>query len=384
MRPFTLLIKPAGPDCNIRCEYCFYCGKTSLFGLGRHRMSDETLEKLISDYLGLRMQSSSFAWQGGEPTLMGLDFFRRAVELQKHYGADGQVLSNALQTNAILLDSDEWGEFLHEYRFLVGVSMDGPERLHDIYRRDAAGRGTWSRVIKGIDILRKHRVEFNILVLLNDRNVQEPDELFDFFTGMDVHFLQFVPCVERDPETGQKAGFAVTAEQYGAFMCRIFDRWMGYGPQNISIRMFDSLMHFMATGRHTNCTFGKKCDDYIVVEHDGGVYCCDFFVEPQWYCGNIMASHLKDLFNSPVKHNFARLKRQLHNKCSVCRYHDVCRGGCPKDRMVIVDDVKQPSFLCEAYKGIFDHAMPTLRDIIHTHIASQRETESGRKTNEFD
>lgn len=373
MKPFTLLIKPAGPDCNIRCEYCFYCGKASLFGAGRHRMSEAVLEKMIRDYVGLRFPTSSFAFQGGEPTLMGLDFYQRLVDLQKKYGADGQVISNALQTNAILLNADEWGEFLREYRFLIGVSMDGPERLHDIYRRDAAGKGTWSRVMAGIDNLRKHEVDFNILVLLNDKNVREPDELFDFFTGMGIDFVQFVPCVERNPETGQLADFAVTAEQFGAFMCRIFDRWVEYGPSRLSVRLFDSLMHYMVNGRHTNCTFGNRCDDYVVIEHDGGVYCCDFFVEEDWHCGNIMDTPLKDLFNSPVKYRFSRLKRQLHNKCSVCRYLDICRGGCPKDRIALKDDFRQPTFLCDGYKMFFDHALPRLREIINTHIAGQKQ-----------
>jgi len=195
MQPFTLLIKPSGSDCNVDCKYCFYKTRAPEIGQGRQRMSDEVLEKLVKDYMELRFGLAGFAWQGGEPTLMGLEFYKKAVELQKKYGVTGQEVGNSLQTNAILLD-EKWCRFLHENKFLVGISIDGPKRFHDFYRPDHSGRGTWDRVMRAIENCKKYNVEFNTLTLLNTKNADHPDEVFDFLIGLDVKFLQFIPCVE--------------------------------------------------------------------------------------------------------------------------------------------------------------------------------------------
>jgi len=359
-RPFTLLIKPSGPDCNLSCRYCFYAGKTSLFGGGAHRMSREVLESLVRDYLGLGFPMNSFAWQGGEPTLMGLDFYRQAVEFQKQYGADGQSVTNALQTNGTLLD-EKWCPFLAEYKFLVGISLDGPKEMHDYYRKDHAGDGTFERVMAAIDCCRKYGVQFNILVLLNDRNVGRPDEIFDFFVENKIRFLQFIQCIEKDPATGRGADYSITAEQYGQFMCRIFDRWLQYGPEKLSIRTFDSLISCLLGRGHTECTFGPYCNDYIVVEHNGDVFCCDFYVEDSCRLGNIMETPIGQLAASPIKREFSFRKGKLDNACLICRHLDVCRGGCPKDRQAISGRYDVPSFFCAGYKKFFDHALPRLR-----------------------
>ena len=190
---------------------------------------------------------SGFAWQGGEPTLMGLDFYKRAVELQKKYGITGQEVGNALQTNALLLNDAEWGRFLHENKFLVGISIDGPKELHDHYRLDLGGHGTWDRVMRAIDCCKEHQVEFNTLTLVNHLTADHPDEVFDFLIDLGVRYLQFIPCVEVDPQTGQIAEFSVTPKQYGDFQCRIFDRWMQFGPQRLSIRDFDSTPELSAS-----------------------------------------------------------------------------------------------------------------------------------------
>ena len=261
MKHFSLLIKPSGPDCNLTCKYCFYSNKTSYFGKKSHRMSNEVLDRLIKGYLALNLYMNSFAWQGGEPTLMGLDFYKRVIELQKKYGKDSQVVSNSLQTNGILLD-EKWCEFLFEYKFLVGISLDGPKQYHDHYRLDKVGNGTFDRVMTGIENCRKYRVEFNVLVLLNDKNVVAPDELFDFFTNQKIKYLQFVPCIEKDKSTGNVADFSITPKQYGDFLCRIFDRWYDYGPEKLSIRIFDSVLNYIIHGNHTNCTFSRRCDNY--------------------------------------------------------------------------------------------------------------------------
>ena len=276
MTPFTLLIKPSGSDCNLDCSYCFYKNRSPDVGTGRQRMTEQVLEKLIKDYLRPGFPVAGFAWQGGEPTLMGLDFYKKAVELQKKYASPNQQVSNSLQTNAILLD-EKWCQFLHDNNFLVGISIDGPACFHDYYRIDHAGKGTFDKVISAIEICREYKVEFNVLVLLNNKNVEHPDELFDFFIKKGIGYLQFIPCVEIDPVTNKIAQFSISPAQYGKFLCRLFDRWADYGPTKLSIRDFESILSFCLTGRGTLCTFDRQCSQYIVVEHNGDCFPCDFF-----------------------------------------------------------------------------------------------------------
>jgi uncharacterized protein len=360
-QPFTLLIKPAGPDCNIACRYCFYTGKSEMFGAGTHRMSEATLECLVKSYLRLRFPMNSFAWQGGEPTLMGLDFYTQAVRLQQQYGATGQIVSNTLQTNGILLN-DAWGEFLAEYKFLCGISLDGPQEFHDYYRKDRAGQGTYDRVLAGIESCRRHGVEFNILVLLNNRNVDYPDVLFDYFTSRDLLYLQFVPCVEPNPANPkQPAEYSISPEQYGRFLCRFFDRWQDGWTRKLSVRIFDSMLSYLLSNSHTECTFGRQCNDYIVIEHNGDAYCCDFFVTGETRLGNILDTPIEQLASHPIKQAFSRKKTELADLCLTCQHLDICRGGCPKDRAMLTGTHTMPCYFCEGYKMFFDHALNPLR-----------------------
>lgn len=363
MQPFTLLIKPSGSDCNVDCTYCFYKCRPAEIGRGRQRMSEEVLEKLVKDYMRLRFALAGFAWQGGEPTLMGLDFYRKAVELQKKYGFAGQEVGNSLQTNAILLD-EKWCRFLHQSRFLVGVSIDGPKQMHDYYRLDHSGAGTFERVMRAIENCKEQKVEFNTLTLLNDVNVKHPDEVFDFLVGLGVKFLQFIPCVELDAATGRVTDFSITPEQYAEFQCRLFDRWVEHGPGNLSIRDFDSILSYYAAGSQTICTFDKQCSQYIVIEHAGDAYPCDFFVEPKWRLGSILQTPIEKLAAGALKRKFARNKKNLCNKCLVCRHLAICRGGCMKDRAPFdSDNFGRESYYCEAYKRFFDYAGPKFMQI---------------------
>ena len=363
MQPFTLLIKPSGSDCNIDCKYCFYKDRAHEFGKGRQRMSDEVLKKLIKDYMQRKFPVVGFAWQGGEPTLMGLDFFRRAVELQKQYGSPGQQISNTLQTNGVLLD-DKWCQFFHENKFLLGISIDGPKEFHDHYRVDHSGTGTFDKVMRGIQTCQKHEVEFSALVLLNNKSVQQPDRLFDFLIENDLTYLQFIPCIERDPATGKLADFSITPNQYGKFLCRIFDRWYDYGPEKLNIREFDSFVTYYCLGKHTICTYSRQCAGFVVVEHTGDCFVCEFFVEPKWYLGNILETPLEKLAAGSKKRAFARDKQNLPNKCLLCKYLDICRGGCMKDRARLNDDSQsRESYFCESYKQFFDYAVPRFKQI---------------------
>ena len=379
MQPFTLLIKPSGSDCNLDCKYCFYKHRVPEIGHGKQRMSDEVLERFVKDYMQLRFPLAGFAWQGGEPTLMGLDFYKKVVELQKKYGSPGQQVGNSLQTNAILLD-DKWCRFLHENNFLVGISIDGPKELHDYYRLDFSGSGSFDRVMRAFENCKKYKVEFNTLTLLNNRNADHPDQLFDFLIDNGVKFLQFIPCVEVDSATGKVADFSITPAQYGQFLCRIFDRWYEYGPTKLSIRDFDSILSYYVAGRHTICTFDNQCSQYIVIEHSGDAFTCDFFVEPRWRLGNILETPIEKLAAGSKKRTFARAKRNLCNKCLVCRHLAICRGGCMKDRIPKVCHSELPpchserseesaqsfgkeSYFCESYKCFFDYTIPRFTQI---------------------
>ncbi len=357
MKPFTLLIKPSGSDCNIDCRYCFYKNRAPDVGQGRQRMSEEVLEKLVKDYMQLGFGVVGFAWQGGEPTLMGVDFFRRVVELQKQYGRTGQQVSNTLQTNGVLLD-EEWCRFFHDNRFLLGISIDGPKEFHDYYRVDRSGGGTYDRVMRGIENCKKYQVEFNTLILLNNRNVEYPDKLFEFLVENELSYLQFIPCIEKDPATGEPADFSITTRQYGDFLCRLFDLWYKYGPEKLNIREFDSLVTYFVLGSHTICTYSRQCAGFVVIEHTGDAFCCEFFVEPRWRLGNILEVSLEELAASARKRAFAREKQNLDNKCLVCRYFDICRGGCMKDRIRLREgNFGSESYFCESYKKFFDYTM---------------------------
>ena len=357
MQPFTLLIKPSGSNCNIDCRYCFYKDRAPEFGRGKQRMSDEVLTRLVKDYMTLNFPVVGFAWQGGEPTLMGVEFFQRAVELQKKYGSSGQEVSNTLQTNGVLLD-DNWCRFLHENKFLLGISIDGPKEFHDQYRLDHSASGTFDRVISGIENCKKHQVEFSALVLLNNKNVEHPETLFNFLIENELNYIQFIPCVETEPATNKIAVFSITPKQYGDFLCRLFDLWYEYGPEKLNIREFDSLVTYFVLGKHTICAYSKQCAGFVVIEHTGDAFCCEFFVEPKWRLGNIMETPLEKLAASSIKRTFARDKQNLCNKCLLCSHLDICRGGCMKDRARLSTDSTGQNYFCESYKQFFDYTIP--------------------------
>jgi len=363
MKPFTLLIKPSGSDCNIDCAYCFYKGRDASVGSGRQRMSEQVLDKLVKDYMQLGFPVAGFAWQGGEPTLMGVDFFRKAVELQNKHGTAGQQISNTLQTNGVLLD-DEWCRFFAENKFLLGISIDGPKEFHDRYRLDHAGAGTFDRMMRGIENCKRHKIEFSALVLLNSMNAGHTEKLFDFAVENEMTYLQFIPCIEMNPATGRPADFSITAQQYGDFLCRLFDLWYDYGPEKLNIREFDSLLTHYVMGSHTICTYSKKCAGFIVIEHTGEAFCCEFFVEPEWRLGNILETPLDKLAANSRKRTFARNKEKLCDKCLVCSHLDICRGGCMKDRFLSNTGLAgRENYFCQSYRQFFDQTLARFKQL---------------------
>lgn len=361
----SILVKPAGPDCSMDCGYCFYSGKARLYPqTNRHRMSDAVLEEVMRRFLEQPASDLSIGWQGGEPTLMGLPFFKRAVELEEQYGA-GKTVGNGLQTNGILLDS-RWAKFFRDYKFLIGLSIDGPAHIHDCYRRLRKGDGTWSKVSAAARMLLGEGVPVNALTVVNDYSARFPDEIYDHHKALGLDYMQFIPCVEADPADPQRAApFSVTADAYGAFLCRIFDRWRADfrdGRPATSVRFFESLLFSYAGFQPPDCTLCETCGDYLVVEYNGDVYSCDFFVEPAWLLGNVMSDHLTGLFHSDRQRAFGRGKAKLAASCAACPWLLLCRGGCIKDR------VRDPrdggvSHFCNAYRMFFEHVDADLKQL---------------------
>ncbi len=329
--PFSLLIKPASASCNLRCKYCFYIEHLQYIKKGDSpAMTSETLEKLISTYLSLSMNEYTFAWQGGEPTILGLDFFKKVVELQHTYAPRGAVVTNTIQTNGTLI-TKPLAEFFAEHNFLIGVSLDGPKPLHDTYRLTASGGPTHSMVMKGISILRTAHAEFNILCLVNAENIKNPRTLYKYFHEKNFRFLQFIPCVEFLPD-GRLTSYSITGKQWGEFLCKIFDLWYRKDTKKVSIRHFDAVLNYLVFGRYTQCTMAADCRQYLVVEYDGGIFPCDFFVKKELQLGNIHTSSWEDILHSSLYRAFGERKSRWNIQCSTCEWLPLCHGDCQKMR----------------------------------------------------
>ena len=361
----SVLVKPAGPDCNMSCTYCFYLEKAALYPENKiHRMDEETLENLVRQVMEQAGRQVSFGWQGGEPTLMGLEFFRKAVEFQQRYGR-GQTVGNGLQTNGIQID-EEWTEFLHAYRFLVGLSLDGPEHIHDHYRRLKGGGTSWARVADKARLMLEGSVEVNALVVVNDHSVHFPEEIYEYHKSIGLTFQQYIPCIETDPRApDQPLPFSVPSLSFGTFLCTLFDLWIRDfedGIPTTSIRFFDSVFHSYVGLPPPECTLLKECGVYVIVEHNGDVYACDFFVDPKWKLGNIRNKKISDMLNSALQTRFGRIKSALAPECRSCRWLPHCRGGCPKDNIISTEPTGLNHF-CPSFKMFFEHADTTMREL---------------------
>jgi uncharacterized protein len=378
-RPFHVLTKPVGPICNLDCKYCFYLEKENLYpGENQWRMSDAVLEEYIRQYIHSQPPAEiNFAWQGGEPTLLGVDFFRKVVELQKKF-ADGKIISNAIQTNGTLLD-DEWCEFLAAHNFLVGLSIDGPSVMHDAYRVDKRQQPTFGQVMRGLELLKKHRVEFNTLTVVNRINSQAPLEVYRFLKSIGSQYLQFIPLVERksksagltlaepprprDPATPPVTDWSVEAEQYGIFLCAIFDEWVRHDVGTTFVQLFDTALgNWMGLGSSL-CVFAEKCGAALAIEHNGDLYSCDHYVYPRYKLGNVMNHSLGAMVNSAPQIKFGNDKfDSLPKYCRQCEVRFACNGECPKHRFIQTPDGEPGlNYLCAAYKKFFNHIDPHMK-----------------------
>jgi uncharacterized protein len=369
----NILVKPAGPDCNMACSYCFYTCKQELFkNASVHRMSEEVLTELISQFMEQSGPEVSITWQGGEPTLMGLEFFRKAVELEELFGKR-KTIGNGMQTNGLLIDRD-WSAFFKRYSFLVGLSIDGPEHIHDHYRRRLGGQPTWRHVCDSAKLMLDSDVSVNALSVINDYSARFPDDIYEFHKGLGLTYMQFIPCLEPDPaQKGHPAPFSVTPDAYGDFICRIFDLWLNdfrNGRQATSVRFFESLLFSYAGFAPTECTLSHECGNYVVVEHNGDVFACDFFVDEDTRLGNIMQERLDNMLNSERQTAFGQIKADLPPACTGCTWLALCRGGCPRECRMC-DGGGRLNYFCPAFKRFFSHADEEFKRLVAKWRSSQ-------------
>ena len=384
---FHLLAKPSGSTCNIDCKYCFFLSKEALYPNDKQRMSQETLETYIRQLLeSHRSPEVTVAWQGGEPTLMKLEFFRHSVELVEKYRQPGQVVQQTFQTNGILLD-DDWCAFFKEHNFLVGLSVDGPREIHNANRVDRGGQGTFDKVMKGWRKLRQHDVGFNILCTVNSANQHHGRTVYRFFRDeLGAQWVQFIPIIERatadtiqianlgwSERPGEKrllytqSGNMVTdrsvdGKQYGQFMIDIFEEWVRHDIGKVYVQLFDVTLEAYF-GRHLLCIHAPTCGYGPALEHNGDLYSCDHFVEPRFRLGNIHETHMLTLVSSPVQRKFGDDKRDLLTaQCKSCEVRPLCNGGCPKDRFTLSRDGEPgQNYLCAGLELFFKHTMPAMR-----------------------
>lgn len=396
---FHVMTKPIGPICNLDCNYCFYLEKESLYPDARQwRMSDEVLENYIRQYIDAQPTTTrqpdgslppiTFAWQGGEPTLLGVRFFEKAVALQSKY-ANGRAIENALQTNGTLLD-DDWCRFLAQRRFLVGLSIDGPRELHDLYRVDKKGQPSFDQVMRGLRLLQKHNVEYNTLTVVHRENARKPLEVYRFLKKIGSKFLQFIPLVERQstttavtvnglslaepPMLGPQASrenlaavtpWSVLPEDYGRFLCSIYDTWVRGDVGQVYVQMFDVCLGIWSGHGSSICLFTENCGKALAIEHNGDLYSCDHYVYPRYHLGNVLNQSLAELVDSPAQQQFGLDKSQtLPQYCRSCEVRFACNGECPKHRFLNTPDGESGlNYLCAAYKQFFKHIDPTMKQM---------------------
>jgi uncharacterized protein len=357
MAAFHVMSKPTGAKCNLECEYCFFLKKETLYPGSSFRMSDTVMEAHIHQTIEAHEGAPevTIAWQGGEPTLMGLEFFQRAMAVEEKYRRPGQRIQNTIQTNGVLLN-DAWGAFLKANNFLVGISFDGPKELHDRYRKDKAGNPTFEKVFHGLRVLQKHKVDFNVLCTVNAANADHPLEVYRFFRDeLGAEFIQFIPVVER-------AGDGVTERsvrplQWGRFLNAIFDEWINRDVGKVFVQMFDGVLAAWVRGQASLCIFRPTCGDGVALEHNGDLYSCDHFVEQKHFLGNILDNPIGALVASEQQRTFGGAKQtDLPQYCRDCEFQFACHGECPKNRFVATPDGEPGlNYLCAGLKAYFAH-----------------------------
>ena len=358
-KPFHVMTKPIGAICNLDCEYCYYLEKEDLYPETKSfRMKESTLENYIRQYIETQstFPEVTFAWQGGEPTLMGIEFFRKAVELQDKYRPSGMTIRNSLQTNGTIIN-DEWATFFKQNNFLIGISIDGPSKLHDHYRFGKKGEPSSADVIRGLKLFQKHQVDYNILCVVNNYNGDYPVQIYNYFKSLGAQFIQFIPIVEHFGDGSEVSPRSVNPKQYGRFLCAVFDEWVKADIGKIFIQIFDVSLEAWLGFKPSLCIFNETCGDAMAMEHNGDVYACDHYVTPEYLVGNIGETPITDIINLPFQRKFGEDKKDtLPPYCLDCEVRFVCNGGCPKNRFIDTPDGDPGlNYLCGGYKMFFNH-----------------------------
>ncbi len=386
-KPLYVMLKPAGAHCNLACKYCYYLEKNNLYDKShRHIMSDEMLEQFTREYIEAQtMPQVLFTWHGGEPLMRSIDFYKKALTLQKKY-ARGRRIDNVIQTNGTML-TDEWCEFFAQNNWLVGISIDGPQEYHDHYRLTTTGNPSWQKVMHGIELLKKHHVEWNAMAVVNAYNANHPLEFYHFFKDNGCQYLQFTPIVERltqhqdgrtlaslaDDKEIPLADFSVTPEQWGSFLCAIFDEWVHNDVGKMFVEIFDCTLANWMGVMPGICAYSKNCGHAGVMEHNGDVYSCDHFVFPEYKLGNIRDHTLIEMLYGDKQHAFSRLKHtSLPRQCKECDMEFACHGECPKNRFE-KDKYGEPglNYLCKGYYQYYSHVAPYM-DFMKRELQAQR------------
>ena len=379
-RPLYVMPKPVGSLCNLACAYCYYLEKSLLYetedAQRRFLMSDETLETFIRQYIEAQTQPQVlFTWHGGEPLMRPLSFYRKVLQLQRRY-AGGRLIDNCLQTNGTLL-TDEWCSFFREHNWLIGISIDGPQELHDKYRRARGGQPSFHKVMRGIRLLQKHGVEWNVMGVVNSFNADCPLDVYHFYKSIGARYIQFTPIVERllphpdgrhlasvaDTSPAPLASFSVSPRQYADFVCRLFDEWVRQDVGEVYVQLFDAALARWMGLAPGICAMAETCGHAAVIEHNGDVYSCDHFVFPEYLLGNIHHDSLTAMMYSARQQAFGEAKHNaVPPECRACEWNFVCNGGCPKDRFLTTDDGNSHlNYLCDAYRKIFSHMAPYMK-----------------------
>lgn len=380
--PFHIMAKPIGPRCNISCKYCYYLEKENLFPAEKKfRMAPDVLEAYVRQTIEASLEAGvkdvQFAWQGGEPTMLGVAYFEQIVALQKKHVPAGVSVTNAFQTNGILLD-DDWGHFLKDNEFLVGISIDGPKKIHDRYRLDRAGRPTFDAVMRGLEVLQRHQVDHNALTVVQRANGGKGKEVYRFLKGLGFDFIQFIPIAERSsgdalagaPQVDMDPGntvtpWSVSPRAYGKFLCDVFDAWFRHDISKVFVQFFDVQLGLWAGHGSSLCVFAETCGKGLALEHDGSLYSCDHYVYPEYRLGNLMETPLREMLWTDRQNEFGREKvSNLTSQCKSCPFRFACNGGCPKHRVAVSRDGEAGhSYFCESHTMFFRHAGARLQEM---------------------
>jgi uncharacterized protein len=359
---FQIFVKPAGPACNLDCQYCYYLKKRELYTPKESfRMPDVILEEYIDQHIKACSEPEiRFSWHGGEPTILGSDYFSKIISFQRKHQPQGRRILNGMQTNGTLLN-DIWCRFLADYDFFVGISLDGPQDIHNRYRLDKKQKPTFDQTMRGYKLLQKHGVSTDILCVVNNFNVRYPTQIYNFFKEINASYVSFLPMVERDPDSNSGVNhLTVPADLWGDFLCTIFDEWINDDIGRIKIQIFEEAVRSAFGQEHSLCIFRPVCGDIPVIEHNGDFYSCDHFVDKDHHLGNIIETHLVDLLESPAQRAFGEAKlKTLPQFCRECDVRSMCHGECPKNRFIQTPDGESGlNYLCTGYKQFFTHCQP--------------------------